>query len=404
LIKKMPKFVVKESPWDSKLKQDLISHYRNLVEIEMNEPIPLQSSFLGIKTSGRMAEDLSSSNTLIPSIGSHGVFDDGIPFYHIHMQTLVADEIQRLEKCGVRLKAGKFSDGEDEQIRKNWLDYCEISGTDPDEVTYFMGVATDKKKKKGSKFFRAFMCRGMPDRSGIQVYRRAQTIFHPSQEDAGYSRPWSKEDLQLLLQLGPTGRWADIGSRLNRPRFHCRGVYVRMMQKGLITGDDKEDELKLLYKYITKAIGKDVVKAFSNGQLDALEQLIDWEKIAQLLSKDSKSCRKLYKKMKQNMDEAKGNSQEVGSKNLMKAVRKGLPKGVRKISRAQTKKKPYLKLSGKKFSSYIKALHTAHEEELKLLKKPYRLSKVLIASEALSEYDEQERLSILRRLNYVLTF
>jgi hypothetical protein len=96
----MTKSVVKESPWDSKLKQVLITYYRNLVEIEVNEPIPLRSSFLGIKTSRDRAEDLASSQTLIPSVGTHGVFDDGIPFYHLHTQTLVPDEIERLDECG----------------------------------------------------------------------------------------------------------------------------------------------------------------------------------------------------------------------------------------------------------------------------------------------------------------
>jgi hypothetical protein len=59
----------------------------------------------------------------------------------------------------VRLKAGKFSGTEDEQLKQNWHEYCEYSGADPSEAPNYMGCANDRVKKKGSKYFRAWMCK-----------------------------------------------------------------------------------------------------------------------------------------------------------------------------------------------------------------------------------------------------
>lgn len=57
----------------------------------------------------------------------------------------------------VRLKTGRFSAGEDDQLRKNWEEYCDVSGVDADEVQFYMGC--DQRKKKGSRYFRPWMCR-----------------------------------------------------------------------------------------------------------------------------------------------------------------------------------------------------------------------------------------------------
>jgi hypothetical protein len=93
----MPRNVIPEASWDSELKQSLISYYRDLVQTEVNEPIPLRSTFLGIKLSEKMADELASANRLIHSLGSHGIFEDGIPFYHLHTQTLSKEELRRLD-------------------------------------------------------------------------------------------------------------------------------------------------------------------------------------------------------------------------------------------------------------------------------------------------------------------
>jgi hypothetical protein len=97
----MPTNVIPESSWDPTLNQLLITYYRDLVHTEINEPIVLRSSFLGIKLSKKMADDLASSQKLISSLGSSGVFEDGIPFYHMHTQTLSSDEFTRLETNGL---------------------------------------------------------------------------------------------------------------------------------------------------------------------------------------------------------------------------------------------------------------------------------------------------------------
>lgn len=168
-----------------------------------------------------------------------------------------------MQNLGVRLKTIHFTGTEDEQIRENWHEYCEYSGADPIEAPTYMGCANDRSKRKGSKYFRAWMCkplicninffqilgRGMPDRSGIQIYRRCQVIFHPStlQDGLDHNRPWTKEELQLLASLGPTRRWADIGVRLNRNRSYCQKEYLRLMKNDMITGEEETDDWRLFY-------------------------------------------------------------------------------------------------------------------------------------------------------------
>lgn len=93
----MPRNVQEERPWDLKLRQSLISYYRNLVEVEFNDPIPLRSSFLGVRESELTDPDLASSSRSIPSLGSCGIFENGIPFYHMHTQTLTSKENKRIE-------------------------------------------------------------------------------------------------------------------------------------------------------------------------------------------------------------------------------------------------------------------------------------------------------------------
>jgi hypothetical protein len=98
----------------------------------------------------------------------------------------------------------------------------------------------------------SFIGRGLPDRTGIQVYRRAQTIFHPSNENGGFSRPWTKAELDILLELGPTGKWAEIGAKLNRPRYHCQKAYIAATQEGLNVDNEDDKDMNLLYsKFFT---------------------------------------------------------------------------------------------------------------------------------------------------------
>lgn len=94
--------------------------------------------------------------------------------------------------------------------------------------------------------------RALPDRSGVQVYRRCQIIFHSCIDDGvEYTRPWSAKELKILALLGPSGRWADIGAKLNRPRYHCQKQYVQTMQEGAGNDDEEEVDLKLLYSKLT---------------------------------------------------------------------------------------------------------------------------------------------------------
>ncbi|KAI6189793.1 hypothetical protein M3Y97_00047000 [Aphelenchoides bicaudatus] len=313
------------------------------------------------------------------------------------------DEKRRLEINDVRLKACDFSATEDEQLRNNWIDYCEISGVDPGEVFTYMGVANDKERVRSAKYFRAWMCRGLPDRSGIQVYRRCQVIFNPAiiEDGLAFYRPWSKNDLKELLELGPTAKWTAIGIRLKRDRYECFQKYRKLINEGIFTGDDESDDWNLFYKIISKAFRKDPVKAFVVGEFEALGQTLDWDQIGELMCCSPKRCRKLFKKLKKLMVEAKGDTTKSGN-DQVKKIRRNLPKPCRRICRIQNKRKPALRIEPKVFSKIIKTLSAHHEEELKYMKPPYHFAATFIASETLGEYSEEHRRAILRRLNYVM--
>lgn len=49
------------------------------------------------------------------------------------------------------------------------------------------------------------------------------------------------------MQLGSTGKWADIGARLNRPRYHCQKQYVSITRQGINVDGEEDKTEKLLY-------------------------------------------------------------------------------------------------------------------------------------------------------------
>jgi hypothetical protein len=75
------------------------------------------------------------------------------------------------------------------------------------------------------------------------------------------------------------------------------------------------------------------------------------------------------------MVEAKGGRLEADTELEIKKVRRGIPKACRRLCRLQNKKPTVLRLKTKKFSQIIKELCAHHEEEIKLLPKPYRFAK-----------------------------
>jgi hypothetical protein len=72
------------------------------------------------------------------------------------------------------------------------------------------------------------------------------------------NRPWTKEEIQLLMALGPSSKWADIGARLNRPRFHCHKEYQRLLELKWVTGEEETDNWKLFYSKLFKLVFKNL--------------------------------------------------------------------------------------------------------------------------------------------------
>ncbi|KAI6229796.1 hypothetical protein M3Y99_01138600 [Aphelenchoides fujianensis] len=386
------------------LQTRLIRFYQDLVRVEVNDPIHVRSSFLGVKQTRKVADLLAGLQPEIPPIGDHGVFTDGVPFYHYRIQNLKDVELKRLAENDVRLKTSKFTPEEDEQLHRNWADYCELAGVDPEEAPAFMGCSTDGTKKRGCAFFRPWMCRGLPHRSGVQVYRRCALLFHPANEE-GANRAWTKDECLDLLQLGPAGNWAELGQRFNRPRHLVHKQYLRLVREGVPVEQRAEApdeiELKLLYKTISRAFRKDPVRAFVDGQLETLQELLEWEQIAEIVGWPAAKCRQVFNEIKESLEEAQGRTFENQAE-LIKHYRKALPRPCRSLCRLQNKKKPAFKMRPKDVAAAVKLFYRNHDAEMAAMRPPHlKFAKALQNSPAFAAYTDEQRRSIGRRFGYV---
>ncbi|KAI6219148.1 hypothetical protein M3Y99_01673200 [Aphelenchoides fujianensis] len=386
------------------LQTRLIRFYQDLVRVEVNDPIHVRSSFLGVKQTRKVADLVAEQQPEIPPIGDHGVFTDGVPFYHYRIQNLKDVELKRLAENDVRLKTSKFTPEEDEQLQRNWADYCELAGVDPEEAPAFMGCSTTGTKKRGCAFFRPWMCRGLPHRSGVQVYRRCSLLFHPANEE-GVNRPWTKNECLDLLQLGSGGNWAELGQRFNRPRHLVHKQYLRLVREGVPAEQRAEApdeiELKLLYKTISRAFRKDPVRAFVDGQLETLQELLDWEQIAEIVGWPAAKCREVFNEIKESLEEAQGRTFE-NQPDLIKHYRKALPRPCRSLCRLQNKKKPAFKMRPKDVAAAVKLFYRNHDAEMAAMRPPHlKFAKALQNSPAFVAYTNEQRRSIGRRFGYV---
>jgi hypothetical protein len=75
------------------------------------------------------------------------------------------------------------------------------------------------------------------------------------------------------------------------------------------------------------------------------------------------------------MVEAKGDNPEASTELEIKKIRRGIPKACRTLCRLQNKKRTKLTIKPKSFSRLIKDLCAHHEDEIRLLQKPYRFAK-----------------------------
>ncbi|KAI6186670.1 hypothetical protein M3Y98_00157700 [Aphelenchoides besseyi] len=383
------------------LKDRLVNCYQDLVRVEFNDPIPLSSSFAGLRRSRKIADRLEPLVPEIPTLGEYGIFTDGIPFYHYHIQNLNSAALERLSQNDVRLKTTPFTEAEDEKLQENWLEYCELSGIHPADAPFYFNCGAAQKKRG----------RGLPDRSGVQVYRRCSSLFHPSRQE-GHTRPWTKEECKLLLELAPTRNWSEIGRRLNRLRSYVHKQYLRLLKEGNPVEQTEENEqevanaleLKLFYKSIVKAFRKDPIRAFIDNDIDALETCLDWDQIGRLVSWKPKKCRKKYAEIKNALIEAKSHLHENNVVLLLKHYRKVLPRPCRSLCRIFNKRKPAFRIKSKELGAFVRLFYRNHENELLTMKHPHwKFARIIQNSDAFAAYEDYQRKSIGNRMSYVCT-
>lgn len=122
-----------------------------------------------------------------------GILVDGLPFHHCYPYPLQKQHLRRLFAHGIVLQSKYFSAGEDAQIIENWKNFAIKNSLEYEDAPLYCGWAKHlgielpmslKKFHKKTKFL-PYICRGLLDRSAIQVYRRCYRIFDPRNDEYG---------------------------------------------------------------------------------------------------------------------------------------------------------------------------------------------------------------------------
>ncbi|MFH4975962.1 hypothetical protein AB6A40_002671 [Gnathostoma spinigerum] len=152
---------------------------------------------------------------LLPAKGIH--LKDGTVFYHVTSYHLQREHLIRIAECGIRLRSGRFTEEEDEIIKKNWQDYAKKNSIGEDEAFLFVSgrnCMVDKEKLlelhrfKEETQFMPSLCEGLLWRTGRQITKRARVLFERTgvrPNELPRALQWTDEEVKKLLELSEKG-------------------------------------------------------------------------------------------------------------------------------------------------------------------------------------------------------
>uniref|UniRef100_A0A1I7SUT9 Myb-like domain-containing protein n=2 Tax=Bursaphelenchus xylophilus TaxID=6326 RepID=A0A1I7SUT9_BURXY len=377
--------------------------WSNLVKAELTDPKrPLKKHYLGVASSKNVQESVKDLETCVSPFGRDGIFEDGIPFYHYKRFVLSDVDQRRLQENDFNILRARFTSSEDRQIRRNWNDYCKLTGTfRPNEASdIFMGNTNQKGKRiSDDPFFYAFMCRGLLHRTCAQMLRRAHTLFHSAQEE-GYSRPWTQIEDNQLKDLAQTygQQWEKIGHKMNRPRFHCYQRYQKLVQEEKVTEDDLA--VKVFYTLISQRFGNDAMTVAMKDPkvIKAYEEKVKWKKIAKKTGWTVEKCKEYWEELKSAVKQCVDEQASTDPK----LIKQALPEALRPAAFIYTAPRVKHAYSKRDAAEALKLFLKAEEENLIIKYKKIGIYKRLLESESLSQYDATQRRLIARHIYFII--
>ncbi|XP_032776196.1 transcription termination factor 1 isoform X2 [Strigops habroptila] len=194
---------------------------------------------------------------------------------------------KQFKKQGIAVRFGRFSEQENDQIRKNIEEFLQITGIDSAEKLLFTSRYPEEKKTisrlKAEYLFCEKLSEGIP-RPWRLIYYRARKIFDPNNYKGRYTKE-EKEKLKKYYALHGND-WKKISEIMSRSNLSVAMKYSEI-KSAVNYGPWSKEETQKLMRAVEEVIRKRIEVEDGNS-LSLLEKsnreiLIDREKLYQKL-------------------------------------------------------------------------------------------------------------------------
>ncbi|KAH7665240.1 SANT/Myb domain-containing protein [Dioscorea alata] len=189
------------------------------------------------------------------------------------------------------IRGKRYTQEEDELLKKAVLDYVEENGLGEDGVEKVMDCRKYPEVKNCWKIIRT----ALPRRPYCSVYTRAHVIFQRSER-----RNWLPEEVEYVKKFheehGPD--WATLAKILGKHRFHVKDTWRRVKLPAAKKGKWSQDEYQTLFDLVNMDLR---MKAFTERKPNhkILRDNIAWDPIGEKLKTrhDALCCMKWYNQL-----------------------------------------------------------------------------------------------------------
>ncbi|NWY61806.1 TTF1 factor, partial [Chionis minor] len=194
---------------------------------------------------------------------------------------------KQFKKQGIAVKFGRFSQKENNQIRKNIEEFLSITGIDSAEKLLFTSRYPEDKQTinrlKTEHLFCEKLSEGIP-RPWRLIYYRARKMFDPNNYKGRYSKE-EKEKLKKYHALHGND-WKKISELMSRSNLSVAMKYSEVKSSVNYGPWSKEETQKLMHaveEVIKKRIEKEDANSLSSSEKSHREISIDHETLYQKL-------------------------------------------------------------------------------------------------------------------------
>ncbi|KFZ53461.1 Transcription termination factor 1, partial [Podiceps cristatus] len=194
---------------------------------------------------------------------------------------------KQFKKQGIAVKFGRFSQKENNQIRKNVEDFLSITGIDSAEKLLFTSRYPEDKETvnrlKAEHLFCEKLAEGIP-RPWRLIYYRARKMFDPNNYKGRYTKE-EKEKLKKYHALHGND-WKKISEMMSRSNLSVAMKYSEIKSAVNYGPWSKEEIQKLMHaveEVIRKRMEMEDANSLSSSEKSDRDLLIDREKLCQKL-------------------------------------------------------------------------------------------------------------------------